>query len=43
VESRKDERVEALEQAAKKFETWKPTIESSVQIVKTEVQKLSKH
>jgi 16S rRNA A1518/A1519 N6-dimethyltransferase RsmA/KsgA/DIM1 with predicted DNA glycosylase/AP lyase activity len=43
VETQKDERVEALEQAAKDFEIWKPTIESSVQVVKTEVQKLSRH
>lgn len=43
IESKKDERVDALEQAAQEFASWKPTIESSVQIVKTEVQKLSKH
>jgi uncharacterized protein YukE len=43
VESKQDEQVEALEQAAKEFESWKPTIESSVQVVKTEVQQLSRH
>jgi hypothetical protein len=43
VEKQKDDRIDALESAAAAFESWKPTIESSVQIVKTEVQKLSKH
>jgi hypothetical protein len=41
-EMKRDERVETLERAAA-FEEWKPTIESSVEGVKTEVQKLSKH
>jgi hypothetical protein len=43
VEKRNDERTEALESSTVEFKSWKPTIESSVQIVKTEVQKLSKH
>ena len=43
VETKKDERVDVLESAAAEFEAWKPTIESSVQIMKMEVQKLSKH
>jgi predicted nucleic acid-binding Zn-ribbon protein len=43
VETKKDDRIEALESAAAAFESWKPTIESSIQTVKTEVQKLSKH
>jgi hypothetical protein len=43
VETKQDEWMDALEQAAKEFESWKPTIESSVQVVKMEVQKLSKH
>jgi hypothetical protein len=30
VESKQDGCVDALEQAAKEFESWKPTIESSV-------------
>jgi hypothetical protein len=43
VEKQKDDCIDALESAAVAFESWKPTIESSVQIVKTEVQKLSRH
>jgi hypothetical protein len=43
VEKQKDDRIDALESAAAAFESWKPTIESSVQVVKTEVQKLSRH
>jgi hypothetical protein len=30
VETKQDEQMDALEQAAKEFESWKPTIESSV-------------
>jgi hypothetical protein len=43
VETRKDDRVDALEAATAAIESWKPTIESSVQTVKTEVQKLARH
>jgi hypothetical protein len=42
-EMKRDERVKSLERAAVAFEEWKPTIESSVEGVNTEVQKLSKH
>jgi hypothetical protein len=37
VETKKDDRIEALESAAVAFESWKPTIVSSVQTIKTEV------
>jgi hypothetical protein len=35
--------VDALELAVTVFEIWKPTIESSVETIKTDVQKLSNH
>jgi hypothetical protein len=43
LEGKRDERVEALELAAQEFGSWKPTVESSLETVKTEVQKLAMH
>jgi hypothetical protein len=43
VEGQKDEHIDALETTTTAFEFCKPTIEASVETIKMEVQKLSKH